>query len=1413
MKKILMMISVMMLVLTLSGCFGSEEVDDALAVFCEDNPDALVCTNPEATRNEIVANMFNTMMIEFIEGTNDNFCDDYFSATNNELLNACKTDRFSLVPEDIVYLSDDVVITSGTGTNQFIVTTTYEDGSNGFIFTVSIVEEDGVIRFSEFSYEMDIDDSVVNLSLTDDAVKEFMVRVINYDDQGDNYCSLLFTGNAYEECISTSIDEFIPSIYAIYNPVVSELRTNEFSYHVESSDGLEIYLYQLTFTLVDEVLHLSEISYQDLSTYNSIENAEAVLQAFLNDFRSGDSLDDLCDERVGGTTNILECKTTFGKVVDNDSEITSFIESSAGVYHATVEFVGVATTTFEFELHIIIGENGMYDMALELLSEEVSDPIKVYTIEETNEMFTAYFSDYNLHVTYDNETFCSMYVEGDTYNTCITERTNSQAEGAYYQIYIVSQVIGETNRWDVSVRAYFKDKTMEYTYAVTVYENEEGNIGFSYSGRAEQDITDSLDCLNDRIAERYDDYLSDYLNPGIINSTFFLEYINEGYSETVFNEMRNTYRATISSISISSITIGELKDGYYLVQIDGLVDFTDPGLTDYVISQTGRVYLVHSKIMLFTIDMESSSGADAFTVSEIEAAAFVMDAYNSYYTGAINCNYFFDYSNPLVTSCETAQIPFFGEEIVVSATAVATGDNHFTVTRYYEDEYGVLQPLPELFVVVNSYEGTLNFDAWYTNEVLTEEVVDSVVDEYMVMLLDSTVTNTSYCLEYGIDEDCNAVRTALLNSVPAPTYTHETVMIDGEEVEQVTIVYTVDGVLETLTYNVDFELNETGEYEVGDIEDALTNEVMTLSEVTSLIDQFVIDYNNQAMTNEQLADKYFSLTFIDSVFFSERTTYFTESGVMVKYSVEVVSGELSYRFTYTVGTDEFINTFNVYKIVDGVYNLEFLDYVPALPVVPELPEAQAIITQYFLDLKDETMTDQEICDLYYDAAVDCVTDRTSLVDNYEIILSTVYENTTGEVDHFTVVYFLNSFMENSVVTWDITLVVNPDGTAIIEELNLVSAMTQTYLQPNDPPFVVNEVNDLLRNYFDDYHNILLTNQYVCGLYASHDYAYPGATDTDYEMCLTERSIELSTLQSYQLISIIYDYSMYDFYNEQYAHTFYTIFQGVTPNSQNGEELLTIRYLWIVEDENAPLGYYVTSYSNNDYIFGHMNTAIYEAKANEILDIYLDESLSTASVCSDFGAIIPGNNCLVDRATNIGINTYVSHYLTYTKGYVDETIVEINLTFITDAGETMIVTLPMVIVEDVNSSMTAFEIVDYYYYLVPTNLITEEEYNTLVNDFFDDYINYSVTEQHIIDTYFMPSQYYLDRSTDMTDYNNHVIVETGVSHLAPYGSMYYVIMRGGEEGSYTYNNYMFGVATDSYGNYYLEIEYTLGIIND
>ena len=158
------------------------------------------------------------------------------------------------------------------------------------------------------------------------------------------------------------------------------------------------------------------------------------------------------------------------------------------------------------------------------------------------------------------------------------------------------------------------------------------------------------------------------------------------------------------------------------------------------------------------------------------------------------------------------------------------------------------------------------------------------------------------------------------------------------------------------------------------------------------------------------------------------------------------------------------------------------------------------------------------------------------------------------------------------------------------------------------------------------------------------------------------------------------------------------------------------------------------------------------------------------------------------------------------GYDRELIVEINISFIDSLGEVVVITLPMVITETYNSSTIAYEITDYSYYIVPDDLITKDEFNTLVNDFFTDYTNPGVTEQFIMDTYFLSGQYYLDRTNDLPDFNNHSVVETELSHLASYGSNYHIIVRAGVEGSYSYYTYFINVTVDSNGDFYLQCEY-------
>ena len=1028
MKRIFMMLSVLSLVILLSGCFGSDEVDEALDIFCSDNPDALVCTNPEATRNEIVANMFNTMMIEFIEDSNENFCDDYFSATNSDLLDACKNDRFSLVPEDIVYLSDDVVITPGEGTNVYEVTTTYEDGSTGYTFTVKIVEEDGVIRFSEFSYEynMSSDD---DLYLSDDYIKEFMVKVINESDDGDSeYCSTYFTGEALVAC-TNDIEAIIPSIYAMYNPVIEKIGTNNYEYSVNSYDGLEAYTYTILFVEVGEEIYLSEIEYLDISTYNTKENAEDVLESFLYDFDNGDDLDYLCDEYIDGPSNIADCKTTFSGLYDNISTITNIEEDTTGVYLATVEFAGINTTTIVFELFIVVGDDGVYDMNLVVKSTDVLEPLTEYDADDVFDMLGDYVYNANLHETYDNETFCETYTaEPATHSAhiaCTIERQTNKDNNVYIYPYYLSKDVENVNKYTIYVYAYTANQTMEYAYYVSIYEGSLGSLGFKIESKIERDVTASKSTITSQILDRYQDYAVDYLNTDLLNDTLFEDYLFARYNFAALGITRDEDISDISSITISNVVVGKLKDGYFQVTVHGLVDFVDPAAEDFVILQSGRIYFVMTRVMLFPLEVGEVTGPDIFEIAEAEAAYFVMDAYLNYYTGEINCNYFFAFNNSLTTSCETSPNDLFGDELVVSTKAVRTEGNKFVVTRYYYDDSNVLQSLPDLLVLINSYGGRLKFDEWSAVEAFTPEIANTLISDFVVDLLDPTIPNNTYCEMYGIDDDCDSVRADLLASTTTVTSTHKTVLIDGLEVEQVTINYTVDGVEQTLTYNLDFIVNDSGEYEVGDVEDALTEETMTLTEANTLIDQFIVDYNDSSTTNLQLEEEYFELTNMSPDFFIERTAYLDNLDSMAKVSLVEVTDELFYSFSYTIGTDSYTNTINIYKVVDGVYNIEFLDYSPAIPSGATLIESafynETIINMFISHFNNNLNDDAYMLDMYFN------NEDYLLITNRQNILST----STLTLNSFEIIKDGSNLYESIYV--EFTYIMN--GAIVVEQIN------------------------------------------------------------------------------------------------------------------------------------------------------------------------------------------------------------------------------------------------------------------------------------------------------------------------------------------------------------------------------------------
>ena len=154
MKKIGIFLLVILLTLSLTGCSEPEDVNNALDDYCENNPESTLCTNPEATRDIIVSDMVNTIMTEFKDDTNPTFCEDYFA--NEGLIEQCKNDRYSLVPENVLNLSGGLTIKGTTDISDFEIFNDCELDETCYKFDVSVKELDSILKISKLELTLPV---------------------------------------------------------------------------------------------------------------------------------------------------------------------------------------------------------------------------------------------------------------------------------------------------------------------------------------------------------------------------------------------------------------------------------------------------------------------------------------------------------------------------------------------------------------------------------------------------------------------------------------------------------------------------------------------------------------------------------------------------------------------------------------------------------------------------------------------------------------------------------------------------------------------------------------------------------------------------------------------------------------------------------------------------------------------------------------------------------------------------------------------------------------------------------------------------------------------------------------------------------------------------------------------------------
>jgi len=241
------------LIILLIGLLKKDEPTEEALNFCEQYPQALFCTNENATEIEVVSNMFLTLLEGYNRGYSDQFCDAYF--TGNLSL-YCKESKEIIFPEGFAFLQRTFTVEEKEP-DVYNIYTTNTDFSDGYTFRIGINNSTGVYVISGFSYTEPV--TLVDLELTDEEINTFMVTMIAAsDDDEDTFCETYTTGIAHVEC-TINLSLIADDVTIIENYTVTQVRTNQFEYTVTNVEETSSVTYDVTFTEIDGNLLISMI--------------------------------------------------------------------------------------------------------------------------------------------------------------------------------------------------------------------------------------------------------------------------------------------------------------------------------------------------------------------------------------------------------------------------------------------------------------------------------------------------------------------------------------------------------------------------------------------------------------------------------------------------------------------------------------------------------------------------------------------------------------------------------------------------------------------------------------------------------------------------------------------------------------------------------------------------------------------------------------------------------------------------------------------------------------------------------------------------------------------------------------------------------------------------------------------------
>lgn len=228
MKRLFLFIAIILFSIGLSGCdmISPQQVDEISEEFCRDNPTSEICQGDAVgtLEDKIILDVFNTILDEYNDSTNETFCEDYFSVTNTDLLDACRASRAGLIPENYIgfTVSDVTKKTTLSTEDIYEITVISEDLTVEIVFTIGLVNVEGIMYIDSWSFvetAVNPEDQEVSLEAAQAYFEQFLLDYLNRDILSSVICTEYSMGDEVS-CTEDRNDSFSVNFTAVLNSIV-----------------------------------------------------------------------------------------------------------------------------------------------------------------------------------------------------------------------------------------------------------------------------------------------------------------------------------------------------------------------------------------------------------------------------------------------------------------------------------------------------------------------------------------------------------------------------------------------------------------------------------------------------------------------------------------------------------------------------------------------------------------------------------------------------------------------------------------------------------------------------------------------------------------------------------------------------------------------------------------------------------------------------------------------------------------------------------------------------------------------------------------------------------------------------------------------------------------------------------------